>query len=283
MTEFFRALFAPENIFLRTALLGGLLASISCGIIGSYVVSRRITYVADGIAHSVLGGIGAAGYFAVVWHIGWLTPLHGAIVAALLAAGLIGTAGFWAKQREDTVISAIWAIGMAIGILFIAATPGYSVDPMSYLFGNVLMISRADILLMIIVDVLVVGLIALFYKPILASCFDKELAELRGINASAYYLLLLVLTALTVVALVTVVGVVLVIALLALPAASANYYTKTFGRMIFLAIIFSAAFVVIGLGVSYNFNVPSGAAIVVIAGLFYLASSLSSITRKKAG
>src|SRR5262245_35074816 len=142
-----------ENSFLQIALLTGVLVSVACGIVGTYVVTRRITYIAGGIAHCVLGGMGAARYFAVehgwkVYHpiYGWepLHPLYGAIVAALLAAIIIGLVSLRAKQREDTVIGALWAIGMATGVLFISQTRGYNADLMSYLFGNILLVTRSD-------------------------------------------------------------------------------------------------------------------------------------------
>ncbi|MFH1539355.1 MAG: metal ABC transporter permease, partial [bacterium] len=141
--------------FMRSALLVGLLASVACGIIGTYVVVRRITYIAGGISHCVLGGMGAANYLNKVH--GWdrLQPLHGALAAALAAAAIIGVVSLRAKQREDTVIGALWAVGMAVGVLFISRTPGYSGDLMSYLFGNILMVSPADLWLIAVLDAVV--------------------------------------------------------------------------------------------------------------------------------
>jgi zinc transport system permease protein len=276
MLEFFRALRVPENEFLRLALLAGLLASVAAGVVGSYVVTRRITYIAGGVAHCVLGGIGLAAFASVVWGLKWLQPLHGATAAALLAAVVIGVVSLRAKQREDTVISALWSIGMAAGILFISRTPGYAVDPMSYLFGNILMVSRSDLWLIAGLDVLVVGVSLAFYKRLLAVCFDEEFARLRGVRADAYYLLLLCLTALTVVALVTVVGIVLAIALLALPAAVAGHFSKTLWQMMVLGVALSALISAVGLGLSYGANLPAGSAIVILAGAAYLATALGA-------
>lgn len=272
MVEFLRALRVPENEFLRLALAAGLLASVASGVIGSYVVTRRITYIAGGVAHCILGGIGASAFIGVTYGVKWLHPLLGATAAALLAAVIIGLVSLRARQREDTVISALWAVGMAAGILFIYATPGYAVDPMTYLFGNILMVSKADLWLIAGLDLLVVAVCFAFYKRLLAVCFDEEFARLRGVRVDAYYLLLLCLTALTVVALVTVVGIVLAIALLALPAAVAGLISKTLWQMMVLAVVFSAVICTLGLGVSYSANLPSGAAIVVLAGIVYLLS-----------
>ncbi len=268
MIEFVNAV--GQYSFLQYALLTGLLASIACGIVGSYVITRRISYVAGAISHFVLGGMGAARYFNVVH--GWtgVEPLHGAIVSALLAAVIIGLVSIHAHQREDTVIGALWATGMAAGILFISQTPGYNEDLMSYLFGNILMVTPGDIGLIAALDVLVILVALLFYNQLLAVCFDEEFARLRGINVELFYLLLLCLTALTVVLLVTVVGIVMVIALITLPAAVAGHFTTTLGRMMLVATIFSIVFTTLGLAISYAPNLPAGATIIVLAGITYL-------------
>jgi zinc transport system permease protein len=274
MREFWEALL--EYPFLRHAALAGLLAGVACGVIGSYVVARRISYIAGGIAHCVLGGMGAAHYFETVH--GWrlATPLLGALGAALLAAVIIGVVSLRAKEREDTVIGALWAIGMAIGVLFISQTPGYNEDLMSYLFGNILMVSRGDLWLMAGLDVLVLGCGLLFYNQLLAVCFDEEFARVRGVRVELIYLLLLCLTALTVVLLVTVVGIIMVIALLTLPAAVAGFFTRTLWQMMLLAVILSAVFASAGLAQSYAWDIPPGATIILVAGLAYVAGGLFS-------
>jgi zinc transport system permease protein len=256
--------------FLQYAVVTGLLASVACGIVGSYVVTRRISYIAGSIAHSVLAGLGAALYLRVVYGLTWLQPLHGAIATALLAAVIIGLVSMRAKQREDTVIGAIWAIGMAVGILFIAKTPGYTGDLMSYLFGNILMVSSTDLWLILALDAGVVGVALLFYNKLQAVCFDEEFARLRGVRVELYYLLLLCLTALTVVLLVSVVGIVMVIALLTLPAAVAGYFSRSLRQMMLLSTVFSVVFTAFGLAISYKPNLPSGATIIVLAGAVYL-------------
>jgi zinc transport system permease protein len=268
VTEFLDA--AANYAFVQYALLAGVLAGVACGIVGTYVVVRRITYLAGGISHCVLGGIGAALYFQRVhgWH--WLTPLLGAIIAALAAAMIIGLVSLRAKQREDTVIGALWAVGMAVGVLFIARTPGYSQDLMSYLFGNILMVSPGDLWLMAALDALVVVLGLVFYNQFLAVCFDEEFARVRGMRVEFYYLLLLGLTALTVVLLVTVVGIILVIALLTLPVAVAGHFARRLWQMMALATVFSILFTTAGLAISYKPDLPAGATIIVLAGAVYL-------------
>jgi zinc transport system permease protein len=268
MSEFLQAVTQYE--FLQRALLTGLLASIACGVIGTYVVVRRITYIAGAIAHAVLGGLGAARFFEVNYGWEWLHPLHGAVVAALLPALLIGWVSLRAKQREDTVIGAIWAVGMAIGVLFIFKTQTYNQDLMSYLFGNILMVTPADVWLVGGLDVLVVALAALFYNQFLAVCFDEQFARLRGLHVEAYYLLLLCLTALTVVLLITVVGIILVIALLTLPVAIAGNFARTLLGTMILAAVLSVALTTAGLALSYGPDLPAGATTIVLAGATYL-------------
>ena len=263
-----------QNVtFLQNALLTGLLTSVACGVVGTYVVARRITYLAGGIAHCVLGGIGAAVYLQKVHHVAWLGPLSGAVIAALVAAGLIGLVSLRFKQREDTLISAFWAVGMAAGVLFLSQTPGYQQDLVSYLFGNILMVSRHELYLIAALDALVILTAVLFHKEFLAVCFDEEFARTRGIRVEWFYLLLMCMTALTVVLLVTVVGSVMVIALLTLPVAMAGQFARRMWQMMVLAMLLSAALTTSGLAVSYaasDWNLPTGATTVALAAVAYL-------------
>jgi len=268
-----------RHAFLQHALLAGLLASVACGVVGTYVVARRIAYIAGAVSHCVLGGIGAAAWLRATQGWEWLRPLHGALVAAVAAALAIGFVSLRARQREDTVIGALWAVGMATGILFIARTPGYQEDLIGYLFGNILMVAPADLWLVAALDAAVLLLGLLFYHQFQAVCFDGEFARLRGVRVEAFYLLLLVLTALTVVLLVTVVGIVLVIALLVLPAAVAGHFARTLWQMMGLAALVSCVFTAGGLALSYGLNLPSGAVIVLLAGLVYFLLSARALAR----
>ena len=279
MTEFFEA--AGASPLLQRALATAVLASVACGVVGSFVVVRRITYLAGGIAHCVLGGMGGAIYLRTVYpaSFGWMEPLYGALAAALAAAMIIGLVSLRFKQREDTVISALWAVGMAAGVLLIYATPGYQQDVMSYLFGSISMVSAGDLWLIGALDVVVVAVSLVFYKPLLAICFDEEFARTRGLNVEAYYLLLLCLTALTVVLLVTVVGIIMVIALLTLPVAVAGALTKRLWQMMIAATLLSAALTVTGLAVSYGPDLPAGATTIVLAGGLYLLVMIAKALR----
>lgn len=262
----------PQYPFLQHALLAGVLASVACGIIGSYIVTKKISYIAGSISHTVLGGLGAARYFQAVHGWDWFDPLYGAVLASLLAALAIGLVSMKARQREDTVIGALWAIGMAAGILFISQTPGYNEDLMSYLFGSILMVSSQDLWLIAGLDFLIVIICTLFYNQFLAICFDEEFARLRGIRVEGFYLLLLCMTALTVVLLVTVVGIIMVIAIVTLPAAVAGEFTKRLWHMMLLSALLTILFTTTGIAVSYGPNLPAGAMIIVVAGAAYLVS-----------
>jgi len=265
VTEFFLAVRA--HAFLQNAVLTALLAGVACGVMGAYVVVRRMTFISGGISHAVLGGMGIAYFFGK-------SPLSGAIVAALVAACIIGVVTLHAGEHEDTLIGALWAVGMATGVVFLYKTPGYAVDLLSYLFGNILMVSRHDLGILLALDIGIVVIVALFYKVFLALSFDEEFTWLQGISVQFFYLLLLGLTALTVVILVEVVGIVLVIALLTLPAAVAGQWTGRLVTMMVAASVLSMLETVAGLVVSYIPDLPSGAAIVLIAGSVYLLSTI---------
>ena len=279
MIEFFRAL--TEFEFLRHALLAGVLASVASGIVGTYVVTRRITVIAGSLAHTVLGGMGVAYWAAAVHGIDWLQPLHGALAAALVAAFVIGTVRLRGAEREDTAISALWALGMATGILFLAQTPGYKADLMTYLFGNVVLVDAAELRLLLIVDVLVVAVAVLFHQPLLAICFDEEFARARGLRVGMFYYLLLLLVALTVVTLVYVVGIVLVIALLTLPVAIAGRFSRKLWQMMAVAAVLSAVITTAGLAVSYAPDLPVGATTILLAGVLYLIVTALGLRRRE--
>lgn len=282
MVEFFNALSNPNISFLHYALFAGIFASVAFGIVGSYVVVKRISYIAGAISHCILGGIGIALFLSQHYNLSWITPMLGATLAAILSAIIIGLISIYSKEREDTVIGALWVMGMAIGIIFIAKTPGY-IDPMSYLFGNILMISKQDLIFILLLDSIITFLGIVFYNKLLAVCFDEEFAKLRGVKTDFYYLLLLCLTAITIVLLVRIVGIIMVIALLTLPAATAGQFSNRLWKMMIISIILSMFYIFFGLYISYNYNLPSGATIVIIAGIIYLLSIIltSFISSKK--
>ncbi|MGD9817074.1 MAG: metal ABC transporter permease [Desulfomonilaceae bacterium] len=256
--------------FLQNAFLASILVSSASGVIGPIVVVRRISYLAGSISHTVLGGIGAVIFFNTLYPQNSIDPLWGAGFAALFSALIIGLVSIHAKQREDTVIGAMWAIGMALGIVFIAKTPGYTSDLMGYLFGNILMVTEQDLYLLVILDILILSSVMLFYNQFLAVCFDEEFASLRGLNIDIYYLSLLAMTALTVVGLVTVVGIVMCIALLTLPAAIASLFSNSLWKIMLMSTLLSILFTSSGLIISYSPDIPPGATTILLAGGAYL-------------
>lgn len=266
-----------HNPFLATGLWAGLLASISCGIVGPWVVTRRIVFLAGAIAHIAVGGVGASIYLSY-WRpdlFGDLHPLVGAGIASVLAAVLLARLTHKSNEGLDALIGALWSTGMALGILLIKLTPGYQTELMSYLFGNLSLVSPSDLHLLILLNVLVVGVALLYHKQFFALCLDPEQADLAGINTRGAHTTMLLMVALTVITLTQVVGLLLVIALLSLPAATAARFT----RGIPAAIVSSTAICVLVTLVPriavYGTQVGPEPAIILVAGSVYGLSLLS--------
>jgi len=278
MNSFFEALTNVNFPFLRNALFAGLLSSILFGILGSIVTVRRIGSLAGAVSHAVLGGIGMALYLSATIIPGF-PPIIGALIFAVLSAIIIGLVSLKAKQREDTVINAIWVIGMSLGLLFMAKTPGYA-DPSTWLFGNILLISNMDLMLLTILGIIVVLLARRFYAQIEASSFDEEFARTRGVPVEKVFLLLLGLTAVAIVLLQTFVGIVMVIAMLTLPAGCASVFSRSLGGMMLSSCLFAALFSVSGLVSGWVFDLPVGAMTVIIAGVVFLGFSAVKAVRK---
>ncbi len=276
MFHFFTAI--ADNPFLLMALAAGLAASFASGIIGSYVVVKRIVSMSGSIAHSVLGGMGVCLWLRRTYHLDFLTPLQGALAAGLISALLMGWIHLKYREREDTVIAAIWATGMSIGVVFIALTPGYNVELTNFLFGNILWVSHSDLMLLLSLDVLIAAAVAIFYRRFLAICFDEQQALLQKVPVHTLYLLLLCLVAIAVVLLIQVVGAILVITMLAIPAAIAGTLSRTLSRMMLIATLLGALFTFLGMYFSYELNWPPGATISLVAALFYC---FSLVVRRK--
>ena len=262
-------LFAPEWGFLRFALLIGILISPALGVIGTLVVTRRISSLAGASAHAALGGFGLALFLQRACGLAFITATAGALAGSLAAALTVGIVSICAKEREDTVIGAVCAIGMSVGLLFLDHTPGY-VDWQSYLFGNILLLSRQDLYLTLALDVAVIVPTVLFFPQLLAMLFDGTYASLRGVKNNLIYLVMLAMTAVTIVLLINLVGIMLVIALLTLPAAAAGCCTSRLKNMMIVAGVFNAFFVIAGLVISSLLSLPSGPTIVVISGIVYV-------------
>lgn len=260
--------------FMRNALIAGLLASIACGIVGVYVVVKKIVFISGGIAHASFGGIGL-GYLLGI------NPVLGAAfftVASALGMGLVTRR---TRLPEDTAIGIMWAMGMALGVIFIGLAPGYAPDLFSYLFGNILTVPFSDLILMLILDVVILLTVIALYKEFLSLSFDEEFGTVVGLPMEALYLMLLCLIALTVVALIRVVGTILVIALLTIPATLARQLTHDLRKMMLLSILFGIILTFAGLWLSYLLDLASGATIILLSGIVLFCTFVCSRLRHR--
>jgi len=263
-----------QYAFMQRALVASVLIGVVCAVVGVYVVLRGLSFIGAGIAHASFGGV-ALGFLLGV------NPLLTAILfclATALGIGLVTTKG---EVKEDTAIGIFFASTMALGVLLIGLMRGYNVDLFGYLFGSVLAVTPADLWLSGFLSLVVLGLIALFYKELLFIVFDPEMAEATGLPTTALYFLLIGLIALTVVLSIKVVGIVLVSALLVTPAAAAFQWTDDFRRMMGLAAAIGAGSAVAGLFLSYWLNTASGATIVLVATVLFFASVFLSPRRRR--
>lgn len=273
MMQFFRDI--AHNPFLITGLIAGLLASLACGVVGPYVVTRRIVFLSGAIAHMAVSGVGAT-----IWlndkmpSLNWFQPVHGAMVAALAGAILIAFVHQHVAERMDTLIGALWALGMAVGILFIKLTPGYHTELMSYLFGNISVVKSGDVVLLAVLNLIILAITLAYHKRFLAICVDQQQAELQGISVFATNAVLLCLVALTVICLTQIVGLILVMALLTLPAATATHHVDRVSGTMIVATGLSLAITTLPRIAVYGTSISPESAIVLAAGGVYLASTL---------
>jgi zinc transport system permease protein len=280
MPSFLEAL--SLNPLLLSAVIAGLAASIVSGIIGSYVVVKRIGFMSGSISHSVLSGTGFCLWLERAKGVEWASPLYGALVAAIASALIIGWIHLYYRQREDSVIAALWAIGMAIGVLFISQTPGFNVELTNFLVGNILWVTSIDLYTLFGLDLFILITVFCLHKKFLAICFDEEQAQLQGLPVHGLYLLLLILTAVSIVLLIQVVGILLVMTMLTIPAAIANQYTSRLSRIMAIAIALSCLFCILGTALAYHLDWPGGATIALLAGIAYVGSLIGSSWSKKA-
>jgi zinc transport system permease protein len=269
MISFLEAL--RTNPLLQTALLAGIAASVASGVVGSYVIVKRIVFISGSIAHSVLGGMGFCLWLRRVHSVEWVTPLQGALAAAIISALILGWIHLNYRQREDSVIATLWSVGMAIGVIFVSLTPGFNVELMSFLLGNVLWVSHADIGMLLALDIVILAIVLVLHKRFLAICFDEEQAYLQGLSVRGLYLLLLTLIAVSVVLLIQVVGIILAITMLTIPPTIASFFTRKLSSTMALAVVISSVFCTAGTAISYDLDWPTGATIALVAALCYLA------------
>lgn len=256
--------------FFSNALIASLFTSINCGIIGSYIVSRRLVFISGGITHASFGGIGIGYYLG-------FNPITSAVVFAVGSALGIEFLTKKADVREDSLIGIFWSFGMAIGIVFISLTPGYAPNLMGYLFGSLLTVTSLDIFMMMGLTIIVTGFFILFYKIILFISFDQEYAKTHNAPVQFINYVLISLVAVTIVLSIKVAGIILIISLLTIPQTIANLFTKDFRYMILISIPLAFAGTFAGLLLSYHLNIPSGASIIMSLVVAFIIAKLFSI------
>lgn len=266
-----------QYAFMRHAVISVILASVVCGIIGTIVVEKKLVMMSGGIAHTAFGGIGM-GYFLGI------EPMIGALIFSVLSAFGIAKINRSTNTNSDTLIGMFWSLGMALGIIFIAFTPGYPPDMNSYLFGNILRVSSMDVKIMGALDVIVVAIIVVLFNYFKAYLFDDEFTQVLGINTSFLEYLTYVTIACTIVVLIRVVGIILVIALLTVPPAIAKQFTFNLKSIMIVSSFLGVIFGFTGLAISYYFNIASGASIIIVAVVSYaIISFLKKLINKKRG
>lgn len=262
--------------FFQNALGASLLTAVICGLVGAYIVVRRIVFVSGGITHASFGGIGLGLYLGI-------NPILSAAGAAVLAAFSIGKLSRSEGIREDSAIASVWALGMALGVLFMTLTPGYATSLPSYLFGNILLVTSGDLIALGALALVLVLLFVLGYRRILYIAFDADFARVRGLRVELWERLMLLLVAVSLVLTIRSVGIMLLLSLLTLPQTTVGLFTSDFRQIIFGSIILSALANVGGLLLSYYvLSVPSGVLIILLLFLFLaLGKCLSALLRKR--
>ncbi len=262
-----------EYTFMKNAVWSAVLASIVCGIIGTIIIEKKLVMMSGGIAHTAFGGVGM-GYFLNI------EPIFGALFFSICAAMITATI----KRRTDTgtdiIIGMLWSVGMALGILFIAFTPGYTPDMTSYLFGNILTVTRMDLYIMVVLNIIIVVTVIALFNVLKAYMFDEEFTFVMGVNTVFLDYLLFILIALTIVILIRVAGIILIIALLTAPPAIVKKFTYDLKSLMVGSIFVGMIFCFLGLWISYELNIASGASIILLAGIAYILVSIYSGLKK---
>lgn len=252
-----------QYTFFQHALIGSLLASIACGLIGTYIVTRRLVFISGGLTHASFGGIGLGLYTGI-------PPILSAAVFAVLSAFGVEWLSKRKDMREDSAIAVFWTLGMAVGIIFTFLSPGFAPDLSAYLFGNILTITRSDLALLAALAAVLAVFFGLYLRPIVYVAFDREFACSQGIPVQMFEYALMMLIALTIVACLRMVGIVLVISLLTIPQMTANLFSHRFHRIIWLSMGIGYLSCLGGLYFSFQKNIPSGASIIFFSILIYI-------------
>ncbi|HUX53794.1 MAG TPA: metal ABC transporter permease [Williamwhitmania sp.] len=265
MSQLFQDIIAYP--FLYRAFIAGLLLSVAAGIVGTYIVARRLVFLTGGITHASFGGIGMA-YFAGI------NPIWGAFVFSIFSALGIDLATTRGKLREDSAIGMLWSFGMAVGIIFIALTPGYAPNLMGFLFGSIVTVTTVDLVVIVAVNLLVLFSFGFFFRWILYSAFDAEFAKTQNIPVRLVNTLMLVMVSITIVAGIRMVGIILLLSILTLPSSTANLFTRRFNTIAIIAIAINMVSIGSGLIFAFELNIPSGAAVVFVQVITFAMAKL---------
>ena len=263
-----------QYTFIQHALIGSLLASIACGLVGTYIVTRRLVFISGGLTHASFGGIGLGLYTG-------LSPILSAAVFAVLSAFGVEWLSKRKDMREDSAIAVFWALGMAVGVMFTFLSPGFAPDLSAYLFGNILTITTDDIILLGIISFLLILFFGLFLKTIIAISFDREFARSQHLPVTFFEYALMLFIALTIISCLRMIGIVLVISLLTLPQMTANLFTYRFKTIIWLSIAIGYVSCLGGILFSYQYQIPSGASIIFVSILIYVIGKVISFIQKR--
>ena len=263
-----------EYTFFQNALIGSLLASILCGFIGTYIVTRRLVFISGGITHASFGGIGIGVILGI-------SPIWSAMFFSIMSAFGVQWISRKGGVREDSAIALFWTLGMSIGIICCFLTPGFMPDLSSFLFGNILTIESCDLILLGILAAVVTLLFTFFLRPIQSIAFDRTFARSQHLPVTFIEYLMMAFIAMTIVSTLRMVGIVLAISLLTIPQMTANLYTYSYKKMILLSIIIGWIDCLMGLGISYQLNVPSGASIIFVSIIMYIMMKIERLIHQK--
>ena len=260
--------------FFQNALLGSLFTCIACSIVGTYIVCRRLVFISGGITHASFGGLGLGFYIGI-------NPIISAMIFSIASA--FGVEWLSKRQgvREDSAIAAVWALGMAIGVICIFLTSGYAPNISAYLFGNILTITYTDIWIIAVLALLLIVAFILFFNQILYTAFDREFAQTKGLPVALIEHLMMLAIAITIVSSIRLIGIMMLLSLMTVPQMTANIFTSRFKQILIFSCLISMVGCFGGLFLSYLLNVPSGASIIFIQVILFLTCKFVMFLRKK--
>jgi len=266
-----------EYGFFQNALIACVLVSVACGITGAYIVARRIVFISGGITHASFGGVGLGFYLGV-------NPLVSALVFAVLSAfsvEYLSRSGNFRRMREDSVIAAVWSLGMAVGVIFLFLTPGYAPNLSAYLFGSILTITTTDVLWMAVLTLLLIIVYAVGKRLIVIVAFDRDFARVQGLPVRLIEYVMMFFIAATIVLSIRLTGIMLLLSLVTIPQMTANIFTADYGKITVASCLLGFAACLCGLFLSYTLNVPSGAVIIIFLIIIFLAAKTFVFFRQR--